>query len=75
MCGRARPESVYGLTELLTARLEHDELHLARIAMRHHYFDDVKVGDSTVRFVDAVAELVARRDTLLQGWTEQAIAT
>jgi hypothetical protein len=67
--------SVSGLSELLTARLEHDELHLARIAMRHHYFDDVKVGDSTLRFVDAVAELTARRDTLLRSWTEQAIAT
>ena len=68
-------DNVLGLTELLTARLDHDELHLARIAMRHHYFDDVKVGDSTVRFLDAVAELVVRRDTLLQGWAEQAIAT
>ena len=43
--------------------------------MRNHYFDDVKVGDSTARFLDAVAELVTRRDTLLQGWAEQAIAT
>ena len=67
--------SVRGLTELLTARLEQDELHLARIAMRHHYFDDVKVGDSTARFLEAVAELVALRDTLLRGWDEQAIAT
>jgi len=67
--------SVHGLTELLTARLEQDELHLARIAMRHHYFDDVKVGDSTARFLDAVAELVTLRDTVLQGWSEQAIAT
>jgi hypothetical protein len=67
--------SVHGLTELLTARLEQDELHLARIAMRHHYFDDVKVGDSTARFLDAVAELVTLRDTLLQAWAEQAIAT
>jgi hypothetical protein len=67
--------SVRGLTERLTARLEQDELHLARIAMRHHYFDDVKVGDSTARFLDAVAELVTLRDTLLQGWAEQAIAT
>jgi CDP-glycerol glycerophosphotransferase (TagB/SpsB family) len=67
--------SVHGLTELLTARLEHDELHLARIAMRHHYFDDVKVGDSTARFLEAVAELVARRDALLRSWAEQAIAT
>ena len=68
-------ENVQGLAELLTARLEHDELHLARIAMRHHYFDDVKVGDSTARFLDAVAELAALRDTLVQGWAEQAIAT
>jgi hypothetical protein len=67
--------NVHELTELLTARLEQDELHLARIAMRHHYFDDVKVGDSTARFLDAVAELVTLRDTLLQGWAEQAIAT
>jgi hypothetical protein len=68
-------ESVQALTELLTARLDHDELHLARIAMRHHYFDDVKVGDSTVRFLEAVSELVLRRDTLLRHWDEQAIAT
>ena len=46
-------------------RLEHDELHLARTAMRRHYFDDLKVGDSTARFLDAVRELVARRDQLL----------
>ncbi|MCR6031132.1 CDP-glycerol--glycerophosphate glycerophosphotransferase [Nocardioides sp. zg-579] len=56
---------VSALTELLTARLAHDEHHLARVAMRHHYFDDLAVGDSTVRFLDAVAELVARRDALL----------
>ena len=67
--------NVQGLTDLLAARLEHDELHLARIAMRHHYFDDVKVGDSTARFLDAMAELAALRDTLVQGWTEQAVAT
>ena len=68
-------QNVHGLSELLTARLEHDELHLARIAMRHHYFDDAKVGDSTARFLDAVTELVTLRDTLLQDWAEQAIAT
>lgn len=54
-----------GLTELLTARLEHDEHHLARVAMRHHYFDDLQVGDSTVRFLGAVGELVALRDRLV----------
>ncbi len=53
------------LTALISARLEHDEHHLARVAMRHHYFDDLQVGDSTVRFLDAVSELVARRDLLL----------
>ena len=54
-----------GLTALLTARLQHDEHHLARVAMRHHYFDDLHVGDSTVRFLDAVSELVERRHDLL----------
>ena len=54
------------LTALIAARLDHDEHHLARVAMRHHYFDDLQVGDSTVRFLDSVSALVARRD-LLQG--------
>ena len=53
------------LTALLAGRLEHDEHHLARVAMRHHYFGDVQVGESTTRFVAAVAELVALRDRLL----------
>jgi hypothetical protein len=59
------------LTELLTARLEHDELQLSRIAMRHHYFDDVKVGDSTTRFIAAVRELTALRDRLLAAQVAQ----
>ena len=53
------------ITALIAARLDHDEHHLARVAMRHHYFDDLQVGDSTVRFLDTVSELVARRDLLL----------
>jgi hypothetical protein len=53
------------LTGLLTARLDHDELHLSRTAMRHHYFGDVTVGDSTARFVAAVRELAALREELL----------
>jgi hypothetical protein len=53
------------LAALISARLEHDEHHLARVAMRHHYFDDLQVGDSTVRFLGAVSELVALRDQLL----------
>jgi hypothetical protein len=53
------------LTALLAARLEHDEHHLARTAMRHHYFDDLQVGDSTTRFLAAVGELVELRDRLV----------
>ena len=47
------------------AELESDEHHLARVAMRHHYFDALQVGESTVRFFDAVSELVALRDRLI----------
>lgn len=56
---------VADLTDLVAARLDHDEHHLARVAMRHHYFDDLEVGDSTTRFVESVGELVALRDRLL----------
>jgi hypothetical protein len=37
--------------------------------MRHHYFDDVQVGESTTRFIAAVAELIALRDRLMGGDT------
>ncbi|MBZ5739300.1 CDP-glycerol glycerophosphotransferase family protein [Nocardioides mangrovi] len=60
------------LTGLLTDRLAHDEHHLARVAMRHHYFDDHQVGDSTARFVESVGALVALRDRLL-GVADEAI--
>ena len=53
------------LAALLAARLENDEHHLARVAMRHHYFDDLQIGDSTERFLDAVLELVERRRRLV----------
>jgi hypothetical protein len=33
--------------------------------MRHYYFDDIQVSDSTHRFLDAVSGLVALRDRLL----------
>jgi hypothetical protein len=59
------------LAELVGSRLESDELQLARTAMRHHYFDDVRVGDSTARFMHAVSELVAHRDELVRGATDQ----
>lgn len=58
-------EDAAELTALIADRLEHDEHHLARVAMRHHYFDDLQVGESTVRFLEAVSELVALRDRLL----------
>jgi hypothetical protein len=61
-----------GLSDLVARRLEHDELHLQRIAMRHHYFDDVKVGDSTARFLTEVRELAALRDRLLPGFEQVA---
>ena len=53
------------VTELVTSRLELDEHLLARAAMRHHYFDEHGVGDSTQRFLEGVAELVALRDRLV----------
>ena len=33
--------------------------------MRHHYFDDLQIGDSTTRFLGAVTELVDLRDGLV----------
>ncbi|WP_203338342.1 CDP-glycerol glycerophosphotransferase family protein [Nocardioides limicola] len=57
--------SLPDLTALLASRLEHDEHLLARTAMRHHYFDDLGVGDSTVRFIEAVGDLARLRDRLL----------
>lgn len=53
------------LTDLVAARLDHDEHRLARAAMRHHYFDDVHVGESTERFITEIATLVALRDRLV----------
>ena len=65
---------VQGLAQLLSARLEYDEHHLARVAMRNHYFDDVQVGESTARFLDTVSGLVMLRDQLLgAGPTPDAI--
>ncbi|MEO5662192.1 MAG: CDP-glycerol glycerophosphotransferase family protein [Nocardioides sp.] len=57
--------NVSGLSSLLEARLDHDEHYFARLAMRHFYFDDIQVGDSTTRFLEAVAELARLRDRLL----------
>jgi CDP-Glycerol:Poly(glycerophosphate) glycerophosphotransferase len=66
--------NVDALAALLDDRLDHDEHHLARVAMRHHYFDDLHVGDSTVRFLAAVSDAVALRDRLVDdGGTDAAI--
>lgn len=59
--------SIVDLTTVLAARLEADEHHIARTAMRRHYFDDLGVGDSTHAFVDAVGELVQLRGQLMAG--------
>jgi hypothetical protein len=58
-------DSVATLGGLLAERLEHDEHHLARVAVRRHYFDDLAIGESTARFVQAVSAVVARRDELV----------
>jgi hypothetical protein len=64
-----RADELDRLAALLQDRLAHDEHQLARMAMRHHYFDDLHVGDSTARFLGAVSELVAHCDRLRAGAT------
>jgi CDP-glycerol glycerophosphotransferase (TagB/SpsB family) len=54
-----------GLTALLADCLEHDQHRIARAAMRHHYFDDIVVGESTRRFVDEIDSVVRLRDELI----------
>lgn len=58
--------SAPGLTDLLAARLDQDEHLLARHQLRRFYFDDLAVGESTMRFVRTISDLCDRRD-LLQG--------
>ncbi len=64
-----------GLTDLVAARLENDEHRIARAAMRHFYFDDNGIGDSTRSFVTTVAALVARRDALMGAAADLGQAT
>jgi hypothetical protein len=54
-----------GLTALIADRLDHDEHRIARAAMRHHYFDDVRVGESTERFTKELSVLCDLRDRLI----------
>ena len=58
-------DTIDTLAELLAARLAHDEHRMARAAMRHHYFDDVRVGDTTHRFCAEIDALCALRDDLV----------
>ncbi|MCW2787648.1 MAG: CDP-Glycerol:Poly(glycerophosphate) glycerophosphotransferase [Marmoricola sp.] len=58
-------EDVGQLSSLLADRLEQDHHRIARAAMRHHYFDDLGVGDSTRRFIDSVDEVARLRDELI----------
>lgn len=57
--------AIANLTDLLTDRLAHDQHQIARVAMRHHYFDDLGVGESTRRFIEEVERLARLRDELL----------
>ena len=67
--------NVDDLAQLLADRLDKDEHHFARVAMRHHYFDDLHVGDSTTRFLAAVDELVQLRDQLVADGTGTSAIT
>ena len=67
--------TVEALAALLDSRLTHDTRHLDRVAMRHHYFDDLHVGDSTVHFLAAVSELASLRDRLVDGGAADAAIT
>lgn len=58
-------EAVGDLATLLADRLDHDQHRIPRVAMRHHYFDDLGVGDSTRRFIDEVDALARLRDELI----------
>ncbi|WP_300680298.1 CDP-glycerol glycerophosphotransferase family protein [Nocardioides sp.] len=58
-------DSIGSLPDLLADRLAHDEHRIARAAMRHHYFDDVRVGESTHRFCAEIDALCVLRDELV----------
>ncbi|MEZ0579029.1 CDP-glycerol glycerophosphotransferase family protein [Nocardioides sp. MH1] len=57
--------SITGLAGILAGSLAHDDRRAAREAMRRHYFGDVRIGESTQRFVRAVADLVDLRHRLV----------
>jgi hypothetical protein len=57
--------TVGALTETLAARLDHDEYHQARAAVRELYFGDLAPGESTTRFLAAIDDAVRARDSYL----------
>ena len=59
--------SMPGFGSTLASRLTDDTRLEDRIATRERYFGDLQPGDSTKRFQQAVAALVAERDELLVG--------
>jgi len=67
--------NVGGLGDLLSSRLADDEHRATRESMRQHYFDDVQNGESTTRFIAAVAELVSLRRRLLMASADDMSAT
>jgi len=67
--------TVGSLGPLLASRLADDEHRSARESTRRLYFDDVQNGESTARFVGAVAELVTLRRRLLMASAADMSAT
>jgi hypothetical protein len=56
--------SVGALPRTLAARLAHDEHQAGRAATRHFYFDNLRRGESTERFLTAVDDVMRARDRL-----------
>jgi len=59
--------SVASFGTTLASRLVDDTRRLDRVTTRKHYFGDLQPGDSSQRFGEAVARLIAERDELLVG--------
>lgn len=52
---------------LLADRLGDDARREDRARVRKHYFGDLRSGESTARFLEAVNDMIVTRDTLLEG--------
>jgi CDP-Glycerol:Poly(glycerophosphate) glycerophosphotransferase len=58
-------DSLAGFAELLPQRLESDARQPDRERLRSYYFGDLRRGESTARFVNAVSDLCDQRDRLV----------